>query len=171
MHPSTVPLPLEAWWNPVSWQAPFAIIVAGLFVVVLLRAGGTYLLGRLLRCGSERGRHDTARPGLTDRVGFVRAEQALNTWGAPAVTLAFLTIGVQTMVNLAAGFTRMPLRRYLPALLLGCLAWATIYASAGFVGISAVMVLWRIHPVLAITLLAAAAVGTALLVRSQMKHN
>lgn len=171
MHPPTTLLPLEAWWNPVSWQAPFAVIVAGLFVVVLLRAGGTYLLGRLLRRGSERGHRDAARPGLTDRVGFVRAEQALNTWGAPAVTLAFLTIGVQTMVNLAAGFTRMPLRRYLPALLLGCLAWAMIYASAGFVGISAVMVLWRIHPVLAITLLAAAAVGIGLLVRSQLQHN
>lgn len=171
MPPTTAPAPLQAWWNPVSWEAPFVVVAAGLFVVVLLRAGGTYLLGRLLRRGSERGRQDAVRPGLTERVGFIRAEQALNTWGAPAVTLGFLTIGVQTMVNLAAGFTRMPLRRYLPALLLGCLAWAAIYASAGFVGISAVMVLWRIHPLLAISLMLAAAVGIGLLVRSQLQHN
>lgn len=32
------------------------------------------------------------------------------------VALSFLTVGFQTLVNLAAGAARMPLRRYLPAM-------------------------------------------------------
>ena len=36
-------------------------------------------------------------------------------FGAPLVTLSFLTVGVQTVLNAAAGGLRMPLRRYTPA--------------------------------------------------------
>ena len=45
-------------------------------------------------------------------------------WGAPVVTLSFLTVGIQTLVNLAAGVMRMPLRRYIPALTVGAILWA-----------------------------------------------
>lgn len=148
-----------------SWDAPFAAVASALFVIVMFRAGGTYLLGRLLRRGGEQGRG--AR--MMQRPGFQRASEQLNRWGAPAVSLSFLTVGVQTMVNLAAGFTRMPLARYLPALVLGCIAWACIYATAGFIGISAAVNLYRVHPALAWGLGLLLVAGLLLFLRSQRR--
>ena len=43
----------------------------------------------------------------------------------------FLTVGVQTAVNLMAGAGRMPLVRYLPAVAVGSLIWAGVYTVAG----------------------------------------
>lgn len=47
------------------------------------------------------------------------------------VAVSFLTVGFQTAANFLAGSIRMPLSRYLPALLVGGAAWALIYATAG----------------------------------------
>ena len=62
------------------------------------------------------------------------------------MSLSFFTIGVQTMVNLAAGVTRMPLRRYLPAVAVGCVAWAFIYGTVGFMGWVGLQELWVRSP-------------------------
>lgn len=59
------------------------------------------------------------------------AETMVARWGAPAVTLCFLTIGIQTAVITAAGVMRMPLRRFVPAALLGSLMWAALYTTVG----------------------------------------
>ena len=55
----------------------------------------------------------------------------MRRFGAPAVTLSFLTIGAQTAINAAAGALKMPLTRYLPALAAGALVWGVIYATIG----------------------------------------
>lgn len=47
------------------------------------------------------------------------------------VPLCFLTLGVQAAVNASAGVSRMPLRRYLPAVTVGALAWALMYTTIG----------------------------------------
>lgn len=110
---------------------PFAVVVSALFVIVLFRAQGTYWLGRGIAAGTVRssvGRRLGRRlsgPGLGRAVGY------LNRFGPIAVTLSFLTIGVQTMVNAAAGITRMPWPRYTAAMVPGCVAWAFIYATVG----------------------------------------
>ncbi|HEY8791033.1 MAG TPA: VTT domain-containing protein [Actinopolymorphaceae bacterium] len=112
---------------------PFAASVAVLFVIVLLRANATYWAGRGLRAGADRSwlaRH-------LDRRAFVRAQEAVHRWGAPAVTVSFLTVGFQTAVNAAAGALQMPLRRYLPAVVIGSLVWAFLYATVGFAVIDA----------------------------------
>ena len=62
-----------------------------------------------------------------------RARVIMATWGVAAVPLSFLTIGLQTAINFSAGAMRMPVRRYLPAVIVGSLIWATIYATAGTV--------------------------------------
>lgn len=109
---------------PDNW--PVAALFAFLFGVAFLRAGATYALARGAR---EVGSRHSA---LLQRPGVAKAERTVRRYGAPAVTLCFLTVGVQTAVHLAAGSLRMPLRRYLPALAVGALVWATVYVTIGF---------------------------------------
>jgi len=125
---------------------PYPVAVAALWVVVLLRAGATYALGRGAYAGAGR----TRLARLAAGPAFARGQRLVERWGAPVVTLCFLTVGVQTVVNLAAGLARMPLRRYLPALALGGLVWAVVYATAGSVGFVALRLLWRTSPVAAV---------------------
>ncbi|MGW6283348.1 DedA family protein [Streptomyces sp. NPDC055107] len=104
-----------------------ALAAGALYVIVLLRAGGTFAVGWLAGAGVRRGRFVK----LTSSEKFRRAERAIQRWGAPVVAVSFLTVGFQTAVNFLAGSMRMPLSRYLPALFVGGAAWALIYATAG----------------------------------------
>lgn len=104
-----------------------ALTAAGLYVIVLLRAGGTYAVGRLASAGARRSR--LAARYSSDR--FRRVERAIQRWGAPVVAVSFLTVGFQTAANFLAGSMRMPLPRYLPALFVGGACWALLYATAG----------------------------------------
>ncbi|MEU5216570.1 VTT domain-containing protein [Streptomyces sp. NPDC020807] len=108
-------------------MSKIAITAATLYVIVLLRAGGTFALGWLTAAGARRSRF-AARMSSPK---FQRVEQAIQRWGSPVVAVSFLTVGFQTAANFLAGTMRMPLRRYLPALFLGGAAWALIYATAG----------------------------------------
>lgn len=139
---------------------PYPIAVVSLFVIVMARANGTYWLGRGLRSGAGRTR--VAR--VLDSPGYQRAERLVQRWGAPAVAVCFLTIGLQTLINIAAGATRMPLRRYLPAVTIGCVIWAFVYATVGFVTFEALLVLYRASPVGFWLLIAAVAATVATVV-------
>jgi uncharacterized membrane protein YdjX (TVP38/TMEM64 family) len=55
-------------------------------------------------------------------------------------------VGVQTLVNLVAGMTQMPLRRYVPALVAGSLLWGLLYATVGFAGVTAWWQLYQRSP-------------------------
>lgn len=149
-----------------SWLegTPFAITFTVLFVIVLLRAQGTYWLGRGVTAGVLRTR-------LADRVTgprTTRAITALNRWGTPMVTVSFLTIGFQTVVNAAAGLIRMPWLRYSIAMVIGCIAWALIYATVGIAAVEASLALaahspWALVAVIAV--LIAAGVTAMIVVR------
>ena len=107
---------------------PVVAAYAFLVAVAFLRGGATYVLGRGVRragAAAERTRRVFERPGMT------RAEQVVRRWGAPVVTVSFLTVGIQSAVNAAAGVLQMPLRRYLPGLLAGALLWAAVYVTIG----------------------------------------
>ncbi|WP_329286595.1 DedA family protein [Streptomyces sp. NBC_00691] len=129
-----------------------ALTAGALYVIVLLRAGGTFAVGWLAGAGARRSRFS----GRISSAKFQRAERAIQRWGAPVVAVSFLTVGFQTAANFLAGSMRMPLPRYLPALFVGGAAWALVYATAGLgvlevlgrlfaeqtaVGVSAVVVL------------------------------
>ena len=103
-----------------------------LFLVACIRAGATYAIARGARGVADR------RTGVAKRLTVQRAERTVERYGAPAVVLCFLTIGVQTAINAAAGGLRMPLTRYLPALIAGALIWATIYLTVGIAVLEAV---------------------------------
>ncbi|MGW0754303.1 DedA family protein [Streptomyces sp. NPDC002587] len=103
-----------------------ALTAGALYVIVLLRAGGTFAVGWLAGAGARR-----RLAGRISSVKFRRAERAIQRWGAPVVAVSFLTVGFQTAANFLAGSMRMPLPRYLPALFVGGAAWALIYVTAG----------------------------------------
>ena len=100
---------------------------AAFFVGALVRGNATYWLGRGLRHGAAR----TRLASRLDAPGLLRAQRLVARFGAPAVSLSFLTVGVQSAVNAAAGALRMPMRRYLPAVVIGALLWATLYTTIG----------------------------------------
>src|SRR5690606_4932759 len=83
-----------------------------------------------------------------------RATELVNRWGAWVVALSFLTVGFQTAANAAAGLTAMPARRYLPALAVGGLAWAIIYATVGLVAVAGWFELFLVSPAGAVAVLA-----------------
>lgn len=118
-----------------NWNVPLVWVWLALFCIVFARAGATYLVGRLVRRGAAR--FERAERLLASS-SYRTAEARINRWGAPVVAVSFLTIGFQTLANLSAGATRMSAWRYLPALVVGGAAWATIYATIGFVGFEAV---------------------------------
>ena len=110
---------------------PFWLAFAALFASGFGRSNATYWIGRGAIAGYRRRRH-APEPQLQ-----ARAEALLRRLGPVAVTLSYLTIGIQTAIHLTAGVMRMPLRYYLPAALVGSLAWAAIYATVGLAVVQA----------------------------------
>ena len=132
--------------NPNEWALPLGTIWLILLGIIILRAGGTYVLGRLARSGVIR---FPKVHKLLSSAAYKKVERAVDRWGAPFVSLSFFTIGIQTLANLYAGTSRMSLWRYIPALLVGGAGWALVYSTVGFVGFTAVVTVFRLYPVLA----------------------
>ena len=129
--------------NPLDWSFPIAVTWLILFGIILARAGGTFLLGRLARRGFRKiERIDTIMSGPKYR----KAEAMIERWGAPVIVVSFLTVGVQTVLNLAAGTTGMSYRRYIPALAVGGSLWALIYSTVGLIGFKALATAYSAEP-------------------------
>ena len=137
---------------PFISEGPWWGVFLFLCGVVFLRAQATYWVGWWLRKGAASGDRNAslvevsdeqtadATPQPTRRARFARrfsgpawdrAQRFVERWGYIGIPLSFLTVGFQTMVNAAAGFTRMRWDLYTVAMIPGCLAWAAIYASLG----------------------------------------
>jgi membrane protein DedA with SNARE-associated domain len=114
-----------------SW--PYAATLAFFFAGAMVRSNATYWAGRGLRAGGER----TRLSAHLDRPALLAAERFVTRVGAPAVTLSFLTVGLQTAIIAAAGALRMPLSRFVPAAAAGSLVWAAIYTTIGFAVVDA----------------------------------
>ncbi|ATG51879.1 hypothetical protein CFK38_10360 [Brachybacterium vulturis] len=146
-------------------EMPLLPAVAFLYVVIWCRAGATYLLGRGARRAASRGRV----ADFLDSPRVTRATGLIHRWGAPVVALSFLTVGFQTAANAAAGLTGMPAKRYLPALAIGGLAWALIYATVGLVAFTAWFELFLVSPWGAVAVLALLVVLIAVLLRHRRR--
>lgn len=144
--------------NPLDWSFPVAVTWLILFGIILARAGGTYLLGRLARNGIRRiDRVDRLMSGRKYR----KAEAMINRYGSPVIALSFLTVGLQTVLNLAAGTSGMSARRYIPALIIGGSAWALVYSTVGFLGFQALAKAYALAPGLTVGLVACFALAVA----------
>lgn len=146
-------------------ELPLLPAVAFLYVVIWCRAGATYLVGRAARKAADRGRIAT----FLDSPRVHRATDLVNRWGAPVVAISFLTVGFQTAANAAAGLTRMPAKRYLPALAVGGLVWAFIYATVGLVAFGAWFELFMVSPWAAVAALAVVVALIAVLLRHKRR--
>jgi membrane protein DedA with SNARE-associated domain len=149
------------------WRGwPYPVAVAALFVVVMVRAGATYAIGRAAQEGVRRSRFSRAM----SRPRFAKMQQLVARWGAPIVIASFLTVGIQTLVNLAAGVLQMPLRRYVPALIVGSIIWAFLYATVGFATFTAWRRVYQLSPVIGIVSLVALLLGLAAYIIWQLRH-
>ena len=127
---------------------PFGVAVAALFAIVMIRVNVTYWLGRGAVAGFAHTRFAHTRFGASlQRPKAAQAQALIQRWGPYAVVLSFLTIGLQTAVNLAAGAARMPLRRYLPAAVVGSIIWAVLYATIGLAALEAWLAVAAASPV------------------------
>lgn len=108
-------------------DASFGWAYAFLFLLAMARANTTYWVGRGLAAGVKHTRFQHVMTGPI----YQRAERFIQRWGIFAIPLSFMTVGIQTAVNASAGVARMPLVRYIPSVIVGCLIWATIYSTVG----------------------------------------
>ncbi|MCS6568756.1 VTT domain-containing protein [Curtobacterium flaccumfaciens pv. flaccumfaciens] len=106
---------------------PFRWLVLALFVIVFCRAQATYWVARLAVTGASRSRWG----GWLRSPAVRRGSALLDRWGLPVVTVSFVVVGLQTVMNAAAGLARVAWWRYTIAMVPGCVAWAFLYATVG----------------------------------------
>ncbi|MBR7744541.1 VTT domain-containing protein [Phycicoccus sp. BSK3Z-2] len=112
---------------------PFWVVLLAFWAGAVARGSATYAIGRAARAGGARSRWSRH----LERPAVRRAERWVGRIGPPAVTLGFLTVGLQSAVNASAGALRMPLRRFVPAVVLGGLLWAVLYTTVGLAVVDA----------------------------------
>ncbi|HEY0119942.1 MAG TPA: hypothetical protein VGC04_14300 [Cellulomonas sp.] len=122
---------------------PFVVVLVVLFAIVLARSHLTYWAGRGVRRGAMYGQERIGGPAWWQRMvmrlgAFASSPPArrglslLHRFGPTAVTLAYLTVGVQTAVFAGAGLIRMPYGRFTVASVPGAAAWAVVWSTVGF---------------------------------------
>ncbi|WP_270741268.1 hypothetical protein [Lactococcus formosensis] len=105
------------------WQATLF-----LFIVVFFRAQMTFGLGKLIHMGILKTKWGKkAEKSEENRAGML----ALQKYGWPVIPLSFLTVGFQTVVQLAAGMLDWKWSKYTLVALPGYLAWGFVYAAGG----------------------------------------
>jgi membrane protein DedA with SNARE-associated domain len=116
---------------------PFALAFAVLWCAAMARGQATYWIARTVTEQTLRRTRPTA--GWRARVhrwlasdAMDRGRGAIERCGLGAVPLAYLTVGVQTVVLASAGVLRMRWPRFTAAQSVGAVLWATIYSTVGF---------------------------------------
>ncbi|GAA3807718.1 DedA family protein [Cellulomonas soli] len=148
---------------------PIAGVLAALFLIVLARSHGTYWLARAVTRVGTSGRGPAWWRALLVRAdgwsatpGARRGRALVHRWGPVAVTAAYVTVGLQTAVMLAAGLLRMPYLRFTLASLPGAAAWAVIWGTVGLGAVWGAVRLAAASPWALAVVLLAVAVGVVL---------
>ena len=140
---------------------PIEVALAIMWGVGIVRTSIVYGLAVLTAEGGAR--FDRIRKAM-DSPLYRKARAFINRWGVIAVPLCFLTVGLQTAVIITTGFTKMPLRRWVPAMLVGTFIWACIYTTIGFAILAALGLEPWMFPV------ALAIVITVLVIAAQLRE-
>lgn len=117
-------------------EGPFVWLFLFLLGVVFCRAQATYWIGRYIHYLGAKSQPTTGwRLSLYNWAHKDSVQSAIHkirTRGWVVIPLSFLTVGFQTLANAGSGIIRMPAPVYTAAMIPGCFAWATIYATIGF---------------------------------------
>lgn len=133
---------MREWFEGLHWSAAIGFM----WLVGVIRTSIVFSLGWLASSGGSRFRKIRY---LMDHPLYRRAQSFVHRWGVLAVPACFMTVGFQTAVILTTGFTRMPLVRWVPAMLVGTFLWGTIYATVGM----SVIWLWLENPLVALAII------------------
>jgi membrane protein DedA with SNARE-associated domain len=100
---------------------PLALVFSFLFFGAMTRGQLIYWLGRGVGLGARQ-----------LNLNLDRGRAALHKWGLIAIPLAYLTVGLQSLILAAAGAMRIGWFRFSLACIPGALAWAGIYSTIGW---------------------------------------
>ncbi|KQY24775.1 hypothetical protein ASD16_04570 [Cellulomonas sp. Root485] len=160
-------------------SVPLGVAVAGLFVIVMARSHGTYWAGRGVVRGAQAVDEKEGAPGWwhasvrrletwTDKQSAQRGLDLVRRWGPIAVTLAYLTVGLQTAIFAAAGLVKMPYLRFAIASVPGALVWAVVWATIGFGAVWGAISLFATSPWALAGAVLLVLVGVAVVVRRRL---
>lgn len=123
----------DGWWA----QRPFIVALTLLWLIAMARGQATYWLARgvagttIRRTTDSNGWRRSVHEWLAGE-GVGSGRRAIERRGLPMISLAYLTVGFQTLVMAGAGVLRIQWSRFTLAQVPGALAWAVIYATVGF---------------------------------------
>ena len=112
---------------------PYPGVFLFFWCLAMMRSHTMYWIGRGITAGTARSRWVS----LLESPVYARAQAWSARWGVLAVPVSFLTVGIQSVIQLSAGVARMPLRRYVAATAAGAIAWAAVYTTIGMAILSA----------------------------------
>lgn len=139
---------MQAWLETL----PLGAGILFFWAVAIVRTTVVFSLGRAATTTGSR-RSDRVR-GFMGTAVYRRAQRLVNRWGVLAVPACFLTVGLQTAVILTTAVTGMPLRRWIPAMLVGTLIWGVVYGTVGMAVVWAWLEQpWAVAPVVVVVLL------------------
>lgn len=118
-------------------NGPMFWVLLFMFSGVSLRAQATYFIGRymnhfVLKQGKPKDGWRLNAYNWIHADATQKGVDLVQRRGWPAVTLCFLTVGLQTAVLLGAGVIGMPWLRFTLAMIPGTMAWALIYSTIGW---------------------------------------
>ncbi len=112
---------------------PYPWVFLFFWCLAMMRSHTMYWIGRGITAGTARSRWVS----LLESPVYARAQAWSARWGVLAVPVSFLTVGIQSVIQLSAGVAHMPLRRYVAATAAGAIAWAAVYTTIGMAILSA----------------------------------
>ena len=117
---------------------PYPWVFLFFWCLAMMRLHTMYWIGRGITAGTAC----TRWVSLLESPVYARAQAWSARWGVLAVPVSFLTVGIQSVIQLSAGVARMPLRRYVAATAAGAIAWAAVYTTIGM----AILTAWLTGP-------------------------
>ncbi len=119
-------------------NAPIFLVFLFFFGIAFVRTQATYWLARYVEYKTIQNSTFT-NPTMKRLADWINANsdgkgvRAVHKWGALAVFGSFFMSGTKTVINTAAGLTRMYYPVWFVAMTLGCIAHGIIYATIGWV--------------------------------------
>lgn len=171
----TLPAAVTAGLLPDAHTSPFWVLFVTFGSIAFIRNQAFYWIARSIttRALTQTADRPTRFPRFRSWIeggGTDRGVAAIHRWGVAIVPASYLLPGTKTVVNTAAGVTRMPFARYLPAMILGCAAHGVIYATIGWAAWTSLVAAFAGSPWGLAALLALAGIAVAHVVRRRARR-